>query len=183
MIEIKKIFEKPINTKDKKLTVVLSSGGVIKILQSSSLRVREVVKLKELDSDRRLIHIRGSKGKKDEYIFLSYTALKILKKHYKEDKSSKWLFEGAVKSRHISIRTIQAIFRQEWRKAEVNKDFAVHSLRHSFANHLLEIGVNLGYKRIKTAETYTYVRWFKRKIKKFIGEEHAIRNKKTNNIS
>ena len=132
----------------------------------AGLRVGEVVKLKpeDIDSDRRLIYIRGSKGRKDRYALLSDIALRILREYYKEYKPSKWLFEGARKGRHISTRTVQAIFRQACEKAGIKKEVSVHSLRHSFATHLLENGVDLryiqkilGHKSSKTTEIYTHV--------------------------
>ena len=174
------IYEVKRPKKDKKLPVVLSRKEVTKILKSPSnikhrailtlvysagLRVGEVVKLKpeDIDSDRRLIHIRGSKGRKDRYTLLSDVTLRTLKEYYKEYKPSKWLFEGSRKDRHISIRT-KAIFRQAYRKAGIDKNVTVHSLRHSFATHLLEGGVDLRYiqetlgqKSSKTTEIYTHV--------------------------
>ena len=175
------IYEVKRPKKDKKLPVVLSTEEVHKILNtpsnikhkailmliySAGLRVGEVVKLRpeDIDSERGLIHIKGSKGRKDRYTILSQTALKVLREYYKEYKPSKWLFEGARKGRHVSTRTVQAIFRQAFRKAGINKDVTVHSLRHSFATHLLESGVDLryiqellGHKSSKTTEIYTHV--------------------------
>jgi integrase/recombinase XerD len=115
ILKKKFIYEVKRPKKDKKLPVALSREEVIKIVDSTSnikhkailtlvysagLRVGKVVKLKpeDIDSNRRLIHIRGSKGRKDRYILLSDIALKILREYYyKEYKPSKWLFEGARK--------------------------------------------------------------------------------------
>lgn len=175
------IYEVKRPKKDKKLPVVLSKDEVAKILSvidnikhmsilalvySAGLRVGEVVKLKpeDIDSERRLIHIRGSKGRKDRYTLLSDYALKILKKYFKECIPSKWLIEGAKRNRHISTRTVQAIFKHACDKAGIKKDATVHSLKHSFATHLLESGVDLryiqeilGHKSSKTTEIYTHV--------------------------
>ncbi|MDQ7038179.1 MAG: tyrosine-type recombinase/integrase [Aquificota bacterium] len=130
------------------------------------MRVGEVVKLRpqDIDSKRKLIHIKGSKGRKDGYTLLSDYALKVLKEYLREYKPSKWLFECARKGGHISTRTVQAIFRQACDKAGIKKYVTVHSLRHSFATHLLESGVDLRYiqellgrKSSKTTEIYTHV--------------------------
>ena len=76
----------------------------------------------------------------------------------------KWLFPGQKKDKHISTRTVQAIFENACKKAGIRKDVTVHSLRHSFATHLLESGVDLryiqellGHKHSKTTEIYTHV--------------------------
>jgi len=167
--------------KDKKLPVVLSREEVSKILSSVSnikhrailmlvysagLRVGEVVKLRpeDIDSQRKLIHIRGSKGRKDRYTVLSEVAWESLGKYQEKYKPTKWLFPGARPQRHISTRTVQAIFEQAKEKAGIRKDVTVHSLRHSFATHLLESGVDLryiqellGHKHSKTTEIYTHV--------------------------
>jgi len=131
-------------------------------MYSGGLRVGEVVKLKpeDIDSERGLIGIKGSKGRKDKYTILSRSSLVILKKY----KPKKCLFEGAKPGKHISIRTVQAIFKQACRKAGIKKEVSAHSLKHSFATHLLESGVDLryiqeilGHKSSKTTEIYTHV--------------------------
>jgi len=125
-----------------------------------------MVKLKpeDIDSRRGLIHIKGSKGRKDRYTLLSATALKISKEYYKKYKPSKWLFEGARKDMHISTRTVQAIFKNACEKARIKKGVSVHLVRHSFATHLLEEGIDLkyiqeilGHKSGKTTGIYTHV--------------------------
>ena len=87
-----------------------------------------------------------------------------LRDYIKVYRPSKWLFEGARKGKNISTRTVQEIFRQACKKAGINKYVTVHSLRHSFAAHLLESGVYLryiqeilGHKSCKTTEIYTHV--------------------------
>lgn len=118
----------------------------------------------EIDSKRGLIHIKGSKGSKDRYTILSKIALDVLKKYYKEYHPQKWLFEGAKPGRHLTTRTVGKIFEQACQKAGIKTNVTVHSLRHSFATHLLESGVDLryiqellGHKSSKTTEIYTHV--------------------------
>jgi site-specific recombinase XerD len=167
--------------KDKKLPVVLSKEEVAKILSSvdnikhrailmlvysAGLRVGEVVRLKveDIDSKRMLIHIKGSKGRKDRYTLLSEKALNILREYWKKYKPSKWLFEGAKDGRYLSVRSVQKIFELACEKAGIRKEITIHGLRHSFATHLLEGGTDLryiqellGHKDSKTTEIYTHV--------------------------
>lgn len=167
--------------KDKKLPVVLSQEKVSKILSSvnnikrklilmlvysAGLRVGEVVRLRveDIDVKRRLIRVRSGKGRKDRYTILFEVALKTFKEYVEKYKPEKWLFPGQRKDRHISTRTVQAIFEKARNKAGIKKDVTVHSLRHSFATHLPESGVNLryiqellGHKHSKTTEIYTHV--------------------------
>ena len=167
--------------KDKKLPVVLSKEEVKKILDASSnikhksilmlmysggLRVGEVIKLKpeDIDPNRKLIYIRVSKGRKDRYTLLSDVVLQTLREYWRKEKPKKWLFPSWNKERHITTRTVQKIFQNACRKAGIKKDVTVHSLRHSFATHLLESGIDLryiqellGHKSSKTTEIYTHV--------------------------
>jgi site-specific recombinase XerD len=181
MLKKKFLYEIKRPRKDKKLPVVLSKEEVAKILSSvdnikhkailmliysAGLRVGEVVKLKieDIDSKRMLIHIKGSKGRKDRYTMLSETALDILRRYWREYKPEKWLFEGARAGRYLSTRTVEKILEHACEKANIRKDVSVHTLRHSFATHLLEGGTDLryiqellGHKDSKTTEIYTHV--------------------------
>lgn len=125
-----------------------------------------MVKLRpeDIDSKRMLIYIKGSKGRKDRYTILSDVALEVLREYWTQYKSERWLFEGARDGRHLSTRTAQAIFEHAKGKAGIKKEVSVHSLRHSFATHLLEGGTDLryiqellGHKSSKTTEIYTHV--------------------------
>ena len=136
------------------------------LVYSAGLRVGEVVRLKpeDIDSKRMLIHVRGAKGRKDRYTLLSESAFKVSKEYLNRDKPPLWLFPGPDKERHISIRTAQRIFEMACNRAGVKKEVTIHSLRHSFATHLLESGVDLRYiqellrhKSSKTTEIYTHV--------------------------
>jgi len=167
--------------KENKLPEVLSQKEVLNILDnvsnlkhkaililtySSGLRVGEVVrlKLKDIDSDRMLIHVVQGKGRKDRYTVLSEVALKVLREYARESKPAVWLFQGEEKGRHINERTVQRVFENAKEKAKIQKKVSVHSLRHSFATHLLEGGIDLryiqellGHQSSKTTEIYTHV--------------------------
>ncbi|MHC1564756.1 MAG: tyrosine-type recombinase/integrase [Candidatus Syntropharchaeales archaeon] len=148
--------------KDKKLPVVLSREEVSRILSSvtnlkhrlilmlvysAGLRVSEVVKLKleDIDADRGLIHIKEAKGRKDRYTLLSDVAMGALELYLKAYQPEKRLFPGQKSSSPITTRTVQRIFEDAIEKAGIKKDVSVHSLRHSFATHLLESGTDLRY--------------------------------------
>ncbi|MEW6068895.1 MAG: site-specific tyrosine recombinase/integron integrase [Nitrospirota bacterium] len=177
MLKKKFVYEVKRPRKDRKLPVVLSKEEVVKIdnikhkailmlVYSAGLRVGEVVRLKpeDIDSKRMLIHIRGSKGRKDRYTMLSEKVLQILRQYWKKYRPEKWLFEGAKVGRYISTRTVDKIFRNASEKAGINKEVSLHTLRHSFATHLLEGGTDLryiqellGHTHSKTTEIYTHV--------------------------
>lgn len=167
--------------KEKKLPDVLSFQDVMKILgalknekhttilflvYSAGLRVGEVVKLttQDIDSQRMLIHIVQGKGRKDRYTVLSEIALEQLRKYYKLYKPEKWLFPGQNPKEYITVRTVERIFENACTAAKIKRKVSVHSLRHSFATHLLEGGTDLryiqellGHESSKTTEIYTHV--------------------------
>lgn len=167
--------------KEHKLPQVLSQEEIAKILTtvknvkhrailfltySAGLRVSEVVRLtyNDLHPDRKLIRIKQGKGNKDRYTLLSDTAMGVLNEYITYFKPQKWLFTGENPENHISERTVQVIFKNTLVKAGIKRDLSVHSLRHSFATHLLESGTDLryiqellGHKSSKTTEIYTHV--------------------------
>jgi len=122
------------------------------------------LKPEDINSHRMLIHIRESKGRKDRYTILSLTVLEVLKEYLEQYKPTRWLFEGARAGRYISTRTVEKILEHARVKANIKKDISVHTLRHSFATHLLESGTDLryihellGHAHSKTTEIYTHV--------------------------
>ena len=171
----------PRPNKEKKLPKVLSEEEVSRILAaldnnkhrailfltySAGLRVSEVVNLKiiDIDSDRMLIYIRQGKGRKDRCVMLSEIALQELRRYFKEYRPLEWLFPGAKTDWHITERTVQKVFANACKIAKIQKQVSVHSLRHSFATHLLEGGTDLryiqellGHNSSKTTEIYTHV--------------------------
>lgn len=168
--------------KEKYLPVVLSREKIIKIINSannlkhklllsllygSGLRVSEVVKLKiaDLDINNQTLFIKESKGNKDRYTLLSQQSIELFKIYSKKfTKNQLYLFPGAGKRSRLSQRSAQKIFNYALKKSGVLKKASCHSLRHSFATHLLENGVDirviqklLGHQNIKTTEIYTHV--------------------------
>jgi site-specific recombinase XerD len=109
------------------------------------------------------IWVRNAKGKKDRITLLSPNLLEQLRAYYKIYKPKKWLFEG-VREKLYSATSIRKVFNRSKKKANVNVPATVHSLRHSFATHLLDSGTNLryiqkllGHNSSKTTEIYTHV--------------------------
>ena len=155
--EVKRLFEVTENTKHKTELMLAYSCG---------LRVSEVaaMKVNDIDSQRMIVIIKQGKGRKDRQSMLSEKMLDQLRIYYKTYQPREWLFENQRRSGPISHRTLQNIFTSAVRKAGIRKKVTFHSLRHSFATHLLETGVDiryiqelLGHKSSKTTEIYTHV--------------------------
>ncbi|HBF87976.1 MAG TPA: recombinase XerD [Bacteroidales bacterium] len=166
--------------REKTLPTVLSEEEVTKILNSidnikhkailmtiysAGLRISEVLKLKikDIDSQRMQIKIEQSKGKKDRISILSNKNLEVLRLYFLKYKPKVWLFEGQ-NGEQYSQRSIQNILKTAAVKAGIKKYVTVHTLRHSFATHLLENGVDLryiqsllGHSNSKTTEIYTHI--------------------------
>jgi integrase/recombinase XerD len=111
-----------------------------------------------------LIHVIQGKGIKDRYTLLSEIALNQLRRYYSIYKPEKWLFSGQNKKEFITERTVERIFEKACLLAKINKKASIHTLRHSFATHLLEGGTDLrfiqellGHSSSKTTEIYTHV--------------------------
>lgn len=155
--EVKAIFEQVNNVKHKTELMIAYSCG---------LRVSEVAHLRvnNIDSQRMLVFVEQGKGRKDRITTLSDKMLIQLREYYKLYKPKIWLFENPEKDGPISIRTLQVIFNTAKDKAKIRKSATFHSLRHSYATHLLEAGVDLrfiqellGHANSKTTERYTHV--------------------------
>jgi len=136
---------------------------------SAGLRVSEVVALKmsDIDSQRMQIRIEHGKGKKDRYVGLSVLLLDVLRAYLKKSnpRPTKYLFEGDTQGQPYTSRSAQLVFQQAKRRAGIRKEVSFHVLRHSFATHLLEKGVDiryikdlLGHFSIKTTEIYLHVK-------------------------
>lgn len=176
-----KIEQLPRPKKERKLPNVLSKEEVTRILRSvknekhktilfliysAGLRVGEAVRLQlsDIDSKRMLIKVKQGKGRKDRYTLLSEVALNQLRKYYYLYKPETWLFPGGKEGSFLTERTVQKIFENACVNAKIKSHATVHSLRHSFATHLLESGTDLryiqellGHSSSKTTEIYTHV--------------------------
>jgi site-specific recombinase XerD len=154
--EVIRLFRSVTNLKHKCILMVIYSGG---------LRLSEVVALKvtDIDSKRMMIFIRGGKGSKDRYTILSRELLVWLRNYYRKEKPEKWLFEGVTGGQY-SARSVQEIMHDAVRQSGIKKHATVHTLRHSFATHMLENGTDLryiqnllGHNSSKTTEIYTHI--------------------------
>lgn len=141
---------------------------LLTLVYSSGLRVSEVVRLRKQDIDvsrKMMIHIRQAKGRKDRYSLLSTTVIDMLQTYLKTHAVLDFLFPGADGSEgHLTERSAQYMFERAKRKAGITKKASIHTLRHSFATHLLENGTDLrhiqellGHSSLKTTEIYTHV--------------------------
>ena len=145
----------------------LKYRAIFMVTYSAGLRVGEVVKLKESDfhRDRNLIHIKTAKGRKDRYTLLSAVAMNSLDDYLAIHKpEGKWLFPGRKEGKHLTARSVEKTFKRTAKKSGIKKAATVHSLRHSFATHMLEQGINLryvqemlGHQRVETTQIYTHV--------------------------
>ncbi|MFW6020457.1 MAG: site-specific tyrosine recombinase/integron integrase, partial [Bacteroidales bacterium] len=166
---------------EKQLPKVLSKEEVVAILKqctnikhrcilsmiySAGLRRSELINLKVTDilSDRKQVIIRSAKGRKDRYSLLSSHLLDELRQYYKEYRPKVWLFEGQKPGTQYTPTSIRHILNTASRKAGIQRRITPHMLRHSFATHLLEQGVDmryiqslLGHASSKTTEIYTQV--------------------------
>jgi len=164
----------------KKLPVVLSGDEVrtiissirkpvarvaLTLIYSCGLRVSEAAKLRveDIDSERSLLWVRNGKGGKDRSVPLSEPTLACLREFWRTTKAKGWFFQGP-DGEHVNIATIQSSFKAALLKSGINKTASVHSLRHSFATHLLECGVDiriiqkiLGHESITTTCIYTHL--------------------------
>jgi integrase/recombinase XerD len=134
--ELKELFAAPTLLKQ---TIVLS------LIYSAGMRAREVTNLKisDVDFERETIHIRQSKYKKDRIMPLSPTMAIGLRKYLKAENPHVWLFNGKDPSGKYSVNGISWIMRETLKKTTITKEVTLHSLRHSYATHLLEDGLNI----------------------------------------
>lgn len=176
--------------KSKKLPVVLSReevacilGGIqryayrvcLTTLYSCGLRLNEgrQLRVSDIDSARKMLHIKQSKGGQDRYVPLPSSAYQLLRQYWLTHRHPVWLFPGRTRrnaqtdrdsTKPMDPKGLQVAFKQSLAAANIHKKATPHSLRHSYATHLLEAGVNLrliqqylGHKSLKTTAIYTHL--------------------------
>jgi integrase/recombinase XerD len=171
----------PFVREPRKLPVVLSPEEVARFLEAApglkyraalsvaygaGLRANEVVSLKigDLDSTRMVIRVEQGKGRKDRYVMLSEHLLELLRAYWKAARPQGWLFPGQNRVNPLTTRQLNRACHAAARAAGIDKRFSLHTLRHSFATHLLEqkvdirvIQVLLGHKKLDTTALYSQV--------------------------
>jgi integrase/recombinase XerD len=152
----------PRSKREKKLPIVLSKEEVWNVFEeiknikylaimmtiySGGLRLAEALNLKvsDIDSQRMMIRVSLGKGNKDRYTLLGKRALDILRVYYKETRPKVWLFPSTSPEKQLSPSAVQKTFHDALVKTKITKKASVHTLRHSFATHLLEDGVEIPY--------------------------------------
>ena len=171
----------PAISHNKALPVVFSQQEIIQILKTPKLlkhrvlfaviydcglRISEAINLRiqDVDFDRQLVHIRQSKHKKDRYVPVSSHTLRGLQSYLSTSNPKDWLFNGKVRGQQFSREGIRHAFRSVMRKRGIQKQACIHTLRHSYATHLLEMGYDirtvqelLGHADVSTTMIYTHV--------------------------
>lgn len=167
--------------KGRRLPVVLSGDEVLALLSavtnvkhrailmalySAGLRCGEALHLRvgDIDSGRMMIRVVSGKGRKDRYVMLSSALLEELRRHWRESHPGPWLFPGEIAGRPLTNNCVEKLVAHAALVAGIKKRVTPHTLRHSFATHLLERGVNLrviqrllGHSSLSTTEIYTHV--------------------------
>jgi site-specific recombinase XerD len=155
--EVVALLEAATNLKHRAILMALYSGG---------LRASEAVhlRLEDIDSKRMMIRVAQGKGKKDRYVMLSEKLLATLRQYWLESRPTSWLFPGQDPAHPLTRESLAKFFGRVREKARIQKRVHPHTLRHSFATHLLERGVNirviqrlLGHRSLRSTEIYTHV--------------------------
>ena len=144
----------------------LKHRAILTITYSAGLRISETARLKvsDIDSKRMMVRVQQGKGGKDRYTILSQTALECLRQYWRAYRPKEWLFEGQKEGTHICISSIRQIFLEAKKCAGITKPVSPHTLRHSFATHLIEAGTSLhhvqlllGHRSPTTTTVYLHV--------------------------
>ncbi|MBN2787366.1 MAG: tyrosine-type recombinase/integrase [Paludibacteraceae bacterium] len=156
--EVRKLIESTENLKHK---------AILMLLYTSGLRISEFLNLKvtDIDSSRMQIRVRGGKGQKDRYTLLSRVCLNLLRDYWRAYRPKVYLIEGMKAGHPYSENSVRKIIDKGVKKAGIKKHIKIHSMRHSFATHLLENGLDivhiknlLGHTSLKTTMIYLHLR-------------------------
>lgn len=162
----------PVVFSQEEIRLILKTPKLLKhrvlfaVIYDCGLRIQEAINLKITDVDfaRRQVHIRQSKHKKDRYVPVSSLVLRGLSGYLQTSNPSQWLFNGKVRGEQISKEGIRHAFRAVIHKTAIQKDVCIHTLRHSYATHLLEMGLDivsvknqLGHAEIRTTMMYLHI--------------------------
>jgi integrase/recombinase XerD len=148
------------------VTKNLKHRAILMLIYSSGLRLTEAAHLKvtDIDSKRMLIRIKQGKGRKDRYTILSKAALEVLREYWSQYRPKEYLFAGRLPGKPLTGRSIQRVLIKAKDLAGIKKPATVHTLRHSFATHLLEAGTDLyhiqlllGHRSLNTTTIYLHV--------------------------
>ncbi len=155
--ELLRLFDAVQNFKHRAILMTLYAAG---------LRVSEVVHLRisDIDSQRMMIFVHQGKGRKDRYVTLSHRLLGVLREYWKLERPGHWLFPGQDGQRPLTRASVHKFFKKAVRKTGLIKPITVHCIRHSYATHLLESGVDirkiqllLGHRSLRSTQVYTHV--------------------------
>jgi integrase/recombinase XerD len=144
----------------------LKHRAILTITYSAGLRISETARLKvsDIDSKRMMVRVQQGKGGKDRYSILSKTALECLRQYWRAYHPTEWLFEGQKEGAHVCISSIPQVFLEAKERAGITKPASPHTLRHSFATHLIEGGTSLhhvqlllGHRSPTTTTVYLHV--------------------------
>jgi len=155
--EVARILTAPAHLKSRALLMTIYAAG-LRRSEVARLRVRDI------DSARMTITIRQGKGQSDRVVMLSPVLLDTLREYWRSQKPKEWLFPGSNPGQPISGNDVFLVFHNAVRRAGISKQVCPHSLRHSFATHLLESGTDLrtiqillGHRSLKTTSRYLHV--------------------------
>lgn len=149
-----------------KASKLLKHRALFALIYDCGLRISEAINLKisDVDFDRHQVHIRESKFKKDRYVPVSGLVLKGLKSYLETSNPKEWLFNGKIRGEKISRSGIRHAFRSAIKKTEISKKVCIHTFRHSYATHLLEMGLDIlslqhqmGHAELRTTLMYLHI--------------------------
>ena len=155
--EVSRLFEAVTNLKHRAMLMTAYAAG---------LRASEVTHLRvgDIDGQRMVLRVEQSKGRQDRYVMLSRKLRVVLREYWKAYRTTHWLFAGQNPAQPLTRASVHKVFRKAKIKAGIAKRATVHTLRHSFATHLLESGVNirkiqllLGHRSLRSTQIYTHV--------------------------